>query len=126
MNTDFRAELQELFDAAESFVEPALDPPPATVEPMPLWRVMFAAYDHGASDPNYTGAARFRHAAEIEALRDWLSTEDDEALRSTLIEKGWVTNFSAGTLVRLIQRHYADQLTEQARIAALPVPEAQP
>lgn len=29
-------------------------------------------------------------------------------LRDKLIEKGWVTNFNANSLVGLIERHYAD------------------
>lgn len=56
-------------------------------------------------------------AAEIEALRDHMAREVDKPLRSTLISKGWVDDFNADTLVRLIQRHYSSYLTEQARIA---------
>ena len=96
----------------KSFVSPlpVSAPPPATPEPPSLWRLIAVA---GISGPCNQ---RDIIAAEIDALRDWLLL-GDEALRSTLIEKGWVTNFNANTLVRLIQRHYAARLTEQAAIA---------
>ena len=86
-----------------------------TVEkPLPLWRRIAVA---GISGPCNQ---RDIVAAEIEALRDWLLQGDGEVLRNTLIEKGWVTNFNANTLVRLIRQHYAALFTEQASIARQP------
>ena len=37
-----------------------------------------------------------------------------ETLRDKLIQKGWVTNFNANTLVRLIEQHYKEQSLEVA------------
>ena len=43
-----------------------------------------------------------------------------EPLRDLLIRKGWVTSFNADTLIRLIERHYAEQgaMLDQAMQAA--------
>lgn len=43
-----------------------------------------------------------------------------ESLRDKLIRCGWVTNFNADTLVRLIEQHYAEQeaMLDQAMQAA--------
>ena len=43
-----------------------------------------------------------------------------ESLRNKLLSKGWVSNFNADTLVRLIERHYAEQgaMLDQAMQAA--------
>ena len=41
-----------------------------------------------------------------------------ESLRDTLIDKGWVTNFNADTLVKLIERHYAEE-TEQSELPGI-------
>lgn len=43
-----------------------------------------------------------------------------ESLRNKLIQKGWVSNFNADTLVSLIEEHYAEQgaMLDQAMQAA--------
>ena len=35
-----------------------------------------------------------------------------KSLRDTLIDKGWVTNFNADTLVKLIERHYNENVEQ--------------
>ena len=37
----------------------------------------------------------------------------DQTLREKLIEKGWVTNFNADSLIGLIERHYAETSRQQ-------------
>jgi hypothetical protein len=92
--------------------------PPAPVEPMPpLLRAVTVASGQ-LLDATLGDATPLQcWAAEIEALRDHMALGVDESLRTTLINKGWVDDFNADTLVRLIQRHYSSYLTEQARIA---------
>lgn len=41
-----------------------------------------------------------------------------ESLRDKLISCGWVTNFNADTLVKLIERHYAEE-TEQSELPGI-------
>jgi hypothetical protein len=50
-------------------------PPPATVEPMPLWRVMAKSAPAGAIFGT-PGVVERRVAAEIEALRDMMLPEE--------------------------------------------------
>jgi hypothetical protein len=37
-----------------------------------------------------------------------------QTLREKLIEKGWVTNFNASTLARLVHEHYSELLAKQS------------
>lgn len=68
----------EAFDALQSFIaEDTASPPPATVEHLPLWRVMAtASLTHEMLRPG--DPYRTSLAAEIEALRDWLLPEAPE------------------------------------------------
>jgi hypothetical protein len=124
MNVDAEDSCDEMFpDDYEDLSDDWESPPsPATVEPMPLWRVMWAAYDESqpdafrddpGSDAPMHSIHREGYAAEIEALRDYIVPEELEPYMTAWPDPACLKRHS-GWAER--QRLRAI-LTEQARIA---------
>jgi hypothetical protein len=90
----------------KSFVSPlpVSAPPPATVEPLPLWRLIAVARISGPCNQ------RDIIAAEIEALRDWLLPSESAVISDSAPDDPIWARFNERQRLRSL-------LTEQARIA---------